>query len=314
MRAAVYYAYGPAENFTIEEIEKPSTSKNEVLVKVHAASVNPIDWKVRKGNLKLLSRGKFPKVPGSDFSGVITGTGAGINGFSAGDKVYGMVNPLKGGANAQFLTVRMNRFAIMPQGLSFEEAAGVPMAGMTALQTLRNQGKIRKGQSVLVNGASGGVGSFGVQLAKIFGTVVTGVCSQKHLALVKSLGADKVINYDQEDFTEERGAYDIILDAVGKSSYAHSKKSLKAGGRYINVLPGPGIFFSNFITALSPGKKAKWMKLSANKNDLDLLTGWLESGELKVPVERVFRLYEIPEAHKLSEAGHAGGKIIVKAS
>lgn len=217
MKAVIIRRYGAAEVLQYEDVEQPKIEPTQLLVKVRASSVNPIDWKIRQGMLSLITGSKFPKILGFDVAGEVVAIGSGVTRFKPGDAVYGSTS-FPGGGYAEFAAVPENLVVLKPTNLSYEEAAAVPLAALTALQALRDQGNIQTGQTVLINGAAGGVGSFAVQIAKALGTVVTGVSSTKNLDLVKSLLADRVIDYTQQDFTQDTAQYDIIFDAVGKRS------------------------------------------------------------------------------------------------
>ncbi|MEG4805834.1 NAD(P)-dependent alcohol dehydrogenase, partial [Microcoleus sp. ARI1-B5] len=209
----------------------------ELLVRVRASSVNPVDWKIRQGHLQLLTGFNFPRIVGSDISGVVVEVGREVTKFQAGDEVYTFLNPIAGGACAQYAVVPESSAAIKPKNITHAEAAAVPIAGLTALQALRDLGEIKAEYKVLVNGASGGVGNFAVQVAKAMNAEVTGVCSAKNREFVKGLGADYVLDYAEIDFTQQREKYDIILDAVGTKTFAECEKVLQPEGVYISTLP-----------------------------------------------------------------------------
>ncbi|RCJ29036.1 zinc-binding alcohol dehydrogenase [Nostoc minutum NIES-26] len=310
MKAVVIRGYGPAEVLQYEDVEQPQIKPDQLLIKIHASSVNGIDWKIRKGMMKFITGNKFPKILGFDLAGEVVEVGSGVTRFKPGDSVYGSTN-FPGGAYAEYAAVPENLVALKPTNLSYEEAATVPLVALTALQALRNQGNIQSGQAVLINGASGGVGSFAVQIAKALGAEVTGVCSTKNLDLVKSLGADRVIDYKQQDFTQDTAKYDIIFDAVGKRSLSATKKVLKPKGIYVTTLPSPEVLVQAALTALLPGQKAKLVFEKANAEDLDYLKKLIEAGKIRTVIDRTYPLQELAAAHAYSESERAVGKIAI---
>ena len=308
MKAVVIYRYGGAEVLQYEEVEQPKIEPTQLLVKVRASSVNPIDWKIRQGMLSLITGSKFPKILGFDVAGEVVAVGSSVTRFKPGDAIYGSTS-FPGGGYAEFAAVPENLVALKPTNLSYEEAAAVPLAALTALQALRDQGNIQTGQTVLINGAAGGVGIFAVQIAKALGAVVTGVSSTKNLDLVKSLLADRVIDYTQQDFTEDTAQYDIIFDAVGKRSLSQTKRVLKPNGIYITTLPSPETLFESVLTAFLPGQKAKFILEKPNTEDLIYVKELIEAGKIRVVIDRTYPLQELAAAHSYSETGRAVGKI-----
>ncbi|MEH1808397.1 NAD(P)-dependent alcohol dehydrogenase [Nostoc sp.] len=310
MKAVVIRRYGATEVLQYEDVEQPKIEPTQLLVKVRASSVNPIDWKIRQGMLSLIAGSKFPKILGLDVAGDVVEVGSGVRRFKPGDAIYGSTS-FPGGGYAEFAAVPENLVALKPTNLSYEEAAAVPLAALTALQALRDQGNIQTGQTVLINGAAGGVGSFAVQIAKALGAVVTGVSSTKNLDLVKSLGADRVIDYTQQDFTEDIAQYDIIFDAVGKRSLSQTKRVLKPNGIYITTLPSPEVFLESVLTAFLPGQKAKFILQKPNTQDLIYLKELIEAGKIRVVIDRTYPLQELAAAHGYSETGRVVGKIVL---
>jgi len=313
MKAVVIRRYGAAEVLQYEDVEQPKIEPTQLLVKVRASSVNPIDWKIRQGMLSLISGSKFPKILGFDVAGEVVAVGSGVTRFKPGDAIYGSTS-FPGGGYAEFAAVPENLVALKPANLNYEEAAAVPLAALTALQALRNEGNIQTGQNVLINGAAGGVGTFAVQIAKALGAVVTGVSSTKNLDLVKSLGADRVIDYTQQDFTEDTAQYDIIFDAVGKRSLSQTKKVLKPNGIYITTIPSPEVFLESVLTAFLPIQKAKFILEKPNTQDLVYLKELIEAGKIRVVIDRTYPLQELAAAHNYSETGRAVGKIAIAQS
>ncbi|NDJ23710.1 zinc-binding dehydrogenase [Nostoc sp. B(2019)] len=313
MKAVVIRRYGLPEVLQYEDVEQPKIKPEQLLVKVHASSVNPIDWKIRKGMLSLLTGNKFPMILGFDLAGEVIAVGSQVTRFQPGDSIYGSTG-FPGGAYAEFAAVSENLVAPKPTNLTYEEAAVVPLAALTALQALRDQGNIQAGQAVLINGAAGGVGIFAVQIAKALGTEVTGVCSTKNLDFVKSLGADHLIDYTRQDFTEGAAQYDIVFDVVGKRSLSTSKRVLKPNGIYITTLPTPEIFVQGILTAFIPGQKAKFILERPNTQDLVYLKDLIEAGKIRVVIDRTYPLQELAAAHTYSETERAVGKIAIAVS
>ncbi|MBD2665733.1 quinone oxidoreductase [Richelia sinica FACHB-800] len=310
MKAVVIRQYGSPEVLQYEDVAQPTIKPDQVLVKIHASSVNPIDWKIRKGMLKLITGNKFPKILGFDLAGEVVEVGSQVTRFQAGDAVYGNAG-LGGGAYAEYAAVGEKYLAPKPNNMSYEEAAAVPGGALTALQALRDLGKIQSGHRVLINGAGGGVGSFGVQIAKALGAEVTGVCSGNKLELVKSLGADLVIDYTQQDFTDGNVQYDIILDAVAKRAFGNCKRVLTPQGVYISTLPIPEVIVQSVLTSVLPGQKAKLVFENPNSQDLIYLQGLIEAGKIRAVIDRIYPLAELAAAHAYSESERAGGKIAI---
>ncbi|UCH43635.1 MAG: NAD(P)-dependent alcohol dehydrogenase [Dehalococcoidales bacterium] len=315
MKAVVYTRYGTPEVLELKEIERPVPKDNEVLVKVHATTVTPMDWHLRQPGMNIIARmiaGPIkPKNPilGTEFAGEIESVGKDVKQFKAGDQVYGGAPPF--GAHAEYVCMPENKVAIKPTNMTFREAAGVPFAGTTALNYLRQKGNIQEGHKVLVNGASGGVGTLAVQLAKYFGADVTGVCSTPNLEMVRSLGADNVIDYTKEDFTKTDQTYDIIFDAVGKRSFSQCKGSLNRGGIYLNTIATIPLLLQMLWTSKMGDKKAVFALIPFTTEDLIYLKDAIETGKVKTVIDRTYPLSEIAEAHRYSETGHAKGKIVI---
>jgi NADPH:quinone reductase-like Zn-dependent oxidoreductase len=324
MRAVVYNEFGPPDVLQIQDIEKPLPKENEVLVKVRAASVNPYDWHMIRGTpflMRAMMAGLWkPKNPrvGIDCSGTVEAVGKQVTQFKPGDNVFGG----KAGALAEYLCVPATEgIALKPANVPFEEAAGVQVAGCTALQALRDTGKVEAGQKVLINGASGGVGTFAVQIAKSFGAKVTGVCSTRNVELVRSLGADRVIDYTKEDFTKSDEHYDLIIDNVGIQPLSAFRAVLKPNGIYIMIgAGGPtdgGLFgpMGRVMKAslMSPfiGQKMGMMMAKVSQSDLNVLADLMESGRVTTVIDRSYPLSEVREAVRYLETGRARGKVIV---
>ncbi|MEG3970565.1 NAD(P)-dependent alcohol dehydrogenase [Microcoleus sp. T2B6] len=311
MKAVAFDRYGSAEELQYRELEKPIAKSNELLVRVRASSVNPVDWKIRQGHLQLLTGFNFPRIVGSDISGVVVEVGREVTKFQPGDEVYTFLNPISGGACAEYAIVPESDAAFKPKNITHAEAAAVPIAGLTALQSLRDLGQIQAGNKVLINGASGGVGTFAVQVAKAMNAEVTGVCSAKNREFVKSLGADFVLDYAEIDFTQQPEKYDIILDAVGTRTFAECEKVLQPEGVYISTLPSFDNLAPMLTSWLISGKKAKFILANANTSDLGALRELIESDKVEPIVDRTYSLQEVAAAHAYSETGRAVGKIAI---
>lgn len=315
MKAIVYTEYGSPDVLRFEDVEKPVPGNDEVLVRVHAASANPADWHLMRAEpfLARLANGLLkPKNTrlGADVAGRVEAIGGNATQFQVGDEVFGEMPLDKLGSFAEYVCAPEELLALKPAGMTFEQAAAVPLAAFTALQGLRDKGRIQPGQKVLINGASGGVGTFAVQIAKSFGTEVTGVCSTRNLDLVRSIGADHVIDYTQQDFTRTGRRYDLIFDAVGNRSVSDLKRALSPNG--ICSVAGFTSLSRLFQTSLLGGKKVGMMKTAkANKEDLIFIKGLLEAGKVVPVIDRRYPLAETAEAIRYLERGHARGKVVI---
>jgi NADPH:quinone reductase-like Zn-dependent oxidoreductase len=321
MKAAVYRCYGSTDVLKIEKIAKPIPADNRVLVKVQAASVNPLDWHYMQGKPYVMRPGSGIGAPnsihmGADFAGTIESVGKDVKRFKPGDEVFGD----RDGAFAEYVSVGENgAIALKPSNMSMEQAAAVPIAGITALQALRDKGKIQSGQKVLINGASGGVGTFAVQIAKSYGAEVTGVCSGKNADMVRSIGADHVIDYTKDDFTRGSERYDLIIDNVGNHSSSEIRRVLKPNGSVVTV-GGPSDnawlgpltgLLSDMIVSRFVSQKMIFMLAQANKEDMDVLRDMMQAGKLTPVIDRRYKLEQTAEAIGYLEQGHARGKVII---
>ena len=311
MKAAVIERYGPPYSLKIRQVSQPEIGNGDLLIKVKASSVNPVDWKIRQGDLKIVTGTCFPKILGADFSGEVAAVGAGVTGYKRGDKVFGMERAVKGGAYAEYLKIKPATLAPKPEKLTDEEAASLPLAGLTALQGLRDFGKLEKGDKVLINGASGGVGAFAVQIARAMGARVTGVCSTRKLELVKSLGAEKLIDYTQEKVLKPEEQYHLIFDAHGNLPFSKAKKCLYDSGRLTTTLPSVKSILDIGLSQLEKHKQMKTFFITPKHADLMELRRLVEEGKLKVVLDKVYPLDEVDQAHSYSETGHARGKIAI---
>ncbi len=323
MKAIVYCDYGAADVLRLADIEKPTPDDNQILVKVRAASVNPLDWHFMLGKPYLMRAQaglRKPKITqlGVDFSGTVEAVGKNVTQFKAGDDVFGG----RTGSFAQYLCVRADRAVVpKPASLTFEQAASLPIAAITALQALRDRAQVQPGQKVLINGASGGVGTFAVQIAKTFGAEVTGVCSTRNLEMVRSLGADHVVDYTKEDFTKSAEKYDAILDNVGNHALLDCRRVLKPKGRFV-LIGGGGPNKGNWLGGLSRALDALLLSpfvsqdmgmflADMNPKDLAVLGELMQSGKVKPVIDRSYPLSELPAAIRYLEEGHARGKVVI---
>ncbi|MEN6390933.1 MAG: NAD(P)-dependent alcohol dehydrogenase [Syntrophomonas sp.] len=320
MKAVVCKKYGPPEVIQLVEAEKPIPGDNEVLVRIEATVAAPPDCAFRKGK-PFISRfftglTRPGKIPGDVLSGVIEKVGNNVTLFKAGDAIYGS-SGINMGTNAEYIVLQEKEaLAIIPARVTFEEAAAISEGSLTALPFLRDSGKIRKGQKILIIGASGGIGVYAVQLAKYYGADVTAICGPANLELVKSIGADKAIDYTKEDYTKSGQKYDIVFDAVSKSSFSRCRKILTTDGIYLNTVPSLNIMLNMLWTSLFTSKKAIFMatglrKPAEKKEDLDFLNKLIESGKLRAVIDRTYSLEQMAEAHRYVETGHKKGSVAV---
>ena len=312
MKAILFTEYGSADVLQFTDVEKPVPADNEVLIKVLAASANPLDWHSMRG-APFIARLEFglqkPKDPrlGADVAGCIEAVGKNVTQFQIGDEVFGDIFK---GSFAEYACTSEKLLAAKPANTSFEAAAAVPVAALTALQGLRDKGKIRSGQKVLINGASGGVGTFAVQIAKSYGTEVTGVCSTRNLDLVRSIGAQHVIDYTKEDFTNNGQQYDLIFDTIGNLSVSGCQRALSPNG--ICAIAGFTTMFHLFQVMLFGGKKVGMMETAkADKKDLLFIKELLETGKVVPVIDRTYKLNETAEAIRYLETSRARGKVVV---
>jgi NADPH:quinone reductase-like Zn-dependent oxidoreductase len=313
MKAIVYAKYGPPEDvLELKEVEKPTPRDNEVLVKICAASINWADEAAVRGKPFLVraTHGLLkPKNPilGTDIAGQVETVGRDVKQFQPRDDVFGDMGGFGFGAFAEYVSVPENTLAPKPANLTFEEAAAVPQYAVVALQGLRDKGQIQPGQKVLINGASGGIGTFAVQIAKSFGAEVTGVCSTRNLDMVRSIGADHVIDYTQEDFTQKEQRYDLILDIVANRSVSDNKRALNPTGSYVAVAFSTSALFARG----SEGKKAVQLSHEPNVNDLVYVKELIEAGKVVPVIDRSYPLSEVAEAVRYYGEGHPAGKVVI---
>jgi len=309
MRAIQFSRYGPTNVLDLVDLEKPTPGPHECLVRVGATSVNPIDWKIRSGMLKRIMRIKLPFVPGYDVCGVIEDVAQDVTRFRQGDSIFVMVQTRRAGCYAENVVVPEELCVPKPQFLSVIEAAAMPLAGLTALQALRDHGKIRTGHHVLVIGASGGVGHYAVQIVKAMGAHVTGVCGPTNVEMVKGLGADEVIDYRKRDIGQLDEKYDLILDAVAKHSFTAVRHLLAPRGIYVTTLPSFQVLWRMIV--MRSHSRARCVLAKPRAADLEFLSGLANDGRLRSVVDRVYALTEARAAHEVSEAGHVAGKLVI---
>ncbi len=320
MKAIRARCYGSPDVLTYEDVEKPTPAPDEILVRVKAAGVNPLDYHFMRGSpymLRLMGGVGAPDDPraGADFAGVVEAVGDEVSGFVPGDEVFGRTN----GTFAEYVTVREDRAVVKkPDNVSFEQAAGVPIAGISALQALADKGGLEAGQDVLINGASGGVGTFAVQIAKAMGANVSGVCSTRNVAMVESLGADRVFDYKKENYTEADSRFDLIVDMVGNHSPSTNVDMLKADGVLVLVGGPKGNWIAPFkrpLQAMVAGwfadQEITTLFASLSKDNMQTLADMMGDGRLVTVIDRTYALEDVPEAIRHSETGRARGKIII---
>ncbi len=317
MKVIVYHNYGSPDVLRCEDIAKPTPGDNEVLIKVRAASVNPLDWRIMRGKpffVRLMIGGlRKPKItrPGVDVAGQVEAVGRNVTQFKPGDEVFGVCR----GAFAEYACATEDKLALKPASISFEDAAAVPVAAISALQGLRDKGRIQRGQMVLVDGASGGVGTFAVQIAKSFGAEVTAVCSTRNVDTARSIGADHVIDYTREDFTQSGLRYGLILAANAYHSIFEYRRALSQDGIYVMVGGGWAqilqVMLLGPLLSLIGSKKMRFFMANINKKDLVLLKDFLEAGKVVPVIDRRYPFSGVAEALRYLEEGHARGKVVI---
>jgi NADPH:quinone reductase-like Zn-dependent oxidoreductase len=316
MKAIVIDGYGGSNRLRLVERPDPRPAAGAILVRVRAAGVNPVDWKIRRGDLRLILWLRFPYIPGGDIAGEVVEVGPGVIRFKPGDAVVAFVDLKRGGGYAELAVVKESASALKPGSLSFVEAASLPIAGVTALQALRDMGGLKEGGSVMINGGAGGVGHFAVQIARALGATVTATCGPSSVAFVESLGAHTVIDYSLEDFTHQPERYNVVFDAVAKSSFPACRHLLKPGGAYVTTLPGLGIFFWAAVQSAAGlfgrAKRARIRVVRQEGSDLAFLGQLADQGRLRPILGRTFPLERAREAHDESEQGHTRGKIVLE--
>lgn len=322
MKAIVCEKYGPPDVLKLADVDKPAPKANEVLIKIRAASLNAFDWHMLLPDpflVRVMGGGLLrPKnrIIGADMAGQVEAAGGSVTLFKPGDDVFGDLAQWGCGGCAEYVCAPEEALALKPGNMTFEQAAAVPMAALTALQGLRDMGHIRPAQKVLINGASGGVGTFAVQIAKFFGAEVTAVCSTGNVDMARSLGADHVIDYTKEDFTKSGQQYDLILAANGFHPLADYKRALAPGGMYVMTGGTMRQIFHAMLLAplfsMTGGKKMGGITMHASQNDLVFMKELIEASKMVSVIDRVYPLAEVPEALRYLHAGHAKGKVVIK--
>jgi NADPH:quinone reductase-like Zn-dependent oxidoreductase len=314
LKAIVYTKFGPPDVLQLQEVEKPGPKDNELLIKVYAASANAYDWRHLRADpflIRLMGAGLLKpkhKILGADIAGQVEAVGRNVTQFRPGDEVFG-----EGGYGgfAEYACVAENRFVLKPANLTFEDAAAVPMAALTALQGLRDKGQIQARQKVLINGASGGVGTFAVQIAKSFEAEVTGVCSTTKMDLVRSIGADQVIDYTREDVTKNGRHYDLIFDLAAYRSISEYKRLLSPGGIYVLAGGSMARIFQTMLLSMTGAKNMRIMVAKTDQKDLLFMTELIAEGKVKPIIDKRYPLAETAEALRYLEEGHARGKVVI---
>ncbi len=329
MQAAVLTGYGGGERFELREIRRPEPGPGQLLVRVLAAGVNPIDWKLRQGSLRLLLPARFPLVLGFDVAGEVTAVGPEVADFEPGDAIYAMLDSRHGGGYAEYAVAGQAAAAPKPETLTWEEAAAVPLAGLTALQALRDLAGLQAGERAAVTGAAGGVGHLAVQIAAAIGARVTAVAGPDRQDFVRRLGAARAVDYTREDFTalappedasqpEDGDTYEVIFDAAGAYDFAGCEPALAPGGIYVTTLPGPAIFIAQLRAGLArlvdrrDARRAATLRARPRGEDLATLGELIAAGRLRPVIDRVLPLAEVRQAHAAGEAGHLQGKIVLR--
>jgi NADPH:quinone reductase-like Zn-dependent oxidoreductase len=312
MKAAMINNYGNSDVFKVTECDKPEIKTDEVLVKVHASSTNPLDSKIRSGALKMMISKKFPKILGHDLAGEVEEVGSDVRNIKKGDRVFG-VNAFAsdGGGFAEYAAIKEDYIAVLPAEISFNEGAVLPQVGIAAVQALRDLGNVKEGTRVLINGGAGGVGSISIQVAKILGAEVTAVGSAQSQALMKKLGADITFDYKKSDFTKEKVKYDVVFDAVAKQSFGACKKVLKKKGVFISTNPSFAVIVSFLTTKIFSRKKVSILMAKPSSEDLDWIAKQVLENKITTIIDKTFSLDEIVDADKYSETGRTKGKNVI---
>lgn len=313
MKAVIINQYGSPEVLEEKEWAEPVINSKLVRIKVYATSVNPLDYKIRRGDFKLLTGKDRPKlnILGFDLSGEVIEVGPQVTRFKKGDRVFAMSDIKFGGGNAEIAVLPESYLAHLPTRLNFQQGAGVPVAALTAYQAFKYKGSLCMGESVLINGASGGVGTFAVQIAKAMGAAVTAVCSEKNMDQVSALGADQVINYEKESFLTNYNAYDMVFDVVGNLSLKQCQNCLTPFGYYVTTQPSLKLLLKSSLLSFLPGKKESCIMVKPRGEDLEAIGLWIQKEKIKPAIDRIFPLKELGDAHTYLESQRQFGKVIV---
>lgn len=312
MKAVMFDRFGGPEVLELREQPVPEPRAGQVRVAVRAAALNPLDWKIRKGQMKIMSGSRFPMRMGADMAGVVEAVGPGVTRWRPGDEVFGTALGVKGGTFAELAVTGEGSLARKPARLSFEEAASVPVAAIAALAAVRKVAQVRQGTRVLINGCTGGVGLFALQIAKLLGAHVTGTCSAAGLAVARELGADEVLDYRQVDVVSRGGSYEALLELSGRLPFAQAQALLSPQGIYVDAAPTPAIILQSLVGNLFRSRKLKVLLSGATPELLEWLREHLESGKLRPRVDRTFALEEVSEATRYAERGGVLGKVVLR--
>jgi NADPH:quinone reductase-like Zn-dependent oxidoreductase len=310
MRKVLYTRFGDEQILEVQEQPTPTIAHNQVLIQVKATSINPLDWKIYRGEMKLMSGSKLPKGVGIDFAGVISQAGPGVTQFRVGDAVFGFLDVFKGGALADYVVATETNIALKPANLSFEQAAALPVTGLAALQIIDQLAAIGPGQEVLINGATGGVGLFAIQLAKKRGARVTAVAGPAGLPRATQLGADSVVDYTRQDIRQLTQRFDTIIDLSDKLAFKAAKKLLKPRATFVSMLPSPQGLLLSFLHNLFSAKKRRTLILKPTAAGLRTLAALTQDG-LQIPVEKVYPLASVRQAYQETSRGQVKGKAVM---
>jgi NADPH:quinone reductase-like Zn-dependent oxidoreductase len=311
MRAIFHQRFGDVSVLQSGEIAEPRLRDDELRVQVCAVALNPLDVELREGKMRWLYGRRFPMIPAHDFAGEVLETGKKVMDFVPGDAVYGMRRNGRGGAWADQLVVHATEAALKPPGIDYVQAAAIPLAAQTALQGLRDEGRLQAGQRLLINGASGGVGVFAVQIAKILGAHVTAVCSHRNAERVSKLGADEVVDYTQTRPETLSARFDLIFDVYGNKRFSKIRHLLQPQGRHVSTIPSPANFFAQYRSLLNR-QRARVVVVRSRRTDLDQLSAWVAAGELQPVVDRVYAWNKAAEAYSYLETRRASGKVVAR--
>ena len=310
VKAIRFHRYGGPDVLRYEEVADPRPGRGEIRVRVHAAALNPKDVLTRMGKMRLFDR-PFPQSSGQDLAGVVDAVGPGVRSLRVGEAVFGMIRGFRGGACAELALVAQDHAALAPRGISLVEAAGLPLAGMTALQALRDRAAVRPGDAVALNGASGGVGVFAVQIAKILGARVTAVCSARNADFVRELGADEVLPYDELELVRRERRFDAVFDIFGTAPYDAARHLLAPGGRHVTAIPTRRALWRDAMSRAF-GSPARMILVRPRTRELTQLGQWVEEGKLRPVVDRTWSLERVAEAHAYLETKRARGKVVIE--
>lgn len=311
MKKVIYNRYGDFSQLQMIDTEVPAVSDDEVLVRIEAVAINPLDWKLLEGQLKFLTGNKFPRNIGIEFSGTVESVGSSALKFKTGDHVFGMLETFKGGALVEFLSVKTELLSKIPEGLSLEQAAAIPIGALSAIQLIDNLTKVKKGDEVLINGATGGVGVFAIQLAKLRGAVVTAVVGGRGVELAKSLGSDVVLNYTKDNFLNSGNRFDVLIDLSDRLSFSAAKHLLKEKSVYANLNPNPIDMAASAIQNIFSSKKRRILTMKYNSAQMDEICRCLENG-LQVVVGSQFDFKDFREAYTQTKKSGTLGKAVIR--